>query len=66
MLDVLCRLSRDHGVDWEIGHDFSDGPIGHIRSGVCDAIVLSQIEALADLKDILADELGDFADEDFA
>src|SRR6185437_16335941 len=26
MLDVLCRLSKDHGIDWEISHDHSGGP----------------------------------------
>lgn len=61
MLDILCRLSREHGVDWEISHDYSDGPVGYIRAGVCDPEVLSQIEALADLGDIL-DDLG--LDED--
>jgi hypothetical protein len=57
MLDILCRLSRDHAVDWEISHDHSGGPIGYIRSGVCDDVVLAQIEGFADLGDILG-ELG--------
>ena len=65
MLDVLCRLSREHGIDWEISHDYSDGPIGSVRGGVCDDRVLSQIEAFADLGDILAEELGDLDNEDF-
>jgi hypothetical protein len=37
--------------------DHSGGPIGYIRTGVCDPEVLSQIEAFADLGDILG-ELG--------
>jgi hypothetical protein len=49
LLDVLCRLSREHEFDWEISHDYSDGPIGFIRGGECDSEVLSQIEAFADL-----------------
>lgn len=53
LLDVLCRLSRDHGVDWEIGHDHSNGPVGRIWGGVCDAAVLAQIDAFADLGDLL-------------
>src|SRR4051794_1575394 len=32
MLDVLCRLSREHGVDWTLGHDH-DPDIGSIRAG---------------------------------
>jgi hypothetical protein len=59
MLDVLCQLSRDHGIDWEISHDHSDGPVGYIRGGVCDAEVLAQIEAFADLGDILGDLMAD-------
>jgi hypothetical protein len=64
LLDVLARLSRDHGIDWEISHDHSGGPIGLVRAGVCDPDVLAQVEAFADLGDILAEELGDFADEE--
>jgi hypothetical protein len=56
-LDVLCRLSSDAGIDWEISHDYSDGPVGFVRGGVCDDDVLAQVEAFADLGDYLADEL---------
>jgi hypothetical protein len=63
MLDILCRLSRDHAVDWEIRHDHSEGPVGYIQGGVCDDEVLAQIEAFADLGDILADLTDDMADE---
>ena len=60
MLDVLCRLSRHHGIDWELSHDH-DPAIGFIRSGIYDDSALDQIEAFADLGDILG-ELG--LDED--
>ncbi len=56
MLDVLCLLSRDHGVDWKLSHDH-DPHIGFIRAGVCDGELLDQIEAFADLGDIIG-ELG--------
>jgi hypothetical protein len=59
-LAILCRLSSDHGVDWEVSGDIS-GPVGYIRGGVCDDEVVSKIGSLADLGDILRD-LG--ADED--
>jgi hypothetical protein len=49
LLDILCQLSRDHGIDWEISHDHSDGTIGLIRDGICDPEVLTQVEILADL-----------------
>jgi hypothetical protein len=52
---VLSRLSLDHGVDWEISHDASDGPIGYIRNGICDDEVLNQVGALADLGDIFSE-----------
>lgn len=54
-LDILCRLSRDHGVDWEIGHDDSDGPIGLICSGQADPDVVTQIEAFGSLAEILGE-----------
>jgi hypothetical protein len=57
MLDVLARLSLDYGVDWEISHDYSGGPIGLIRDGVCEEGVLTHIEAFADLADGLSEEL---------
>ncbi|MDZ7617030.1 MAG: hypothetical protein U1E05_08500, partial [Patescibacteria group bacterium] len=44
-----------HGIDWEISHDHSDGPVGYIRSGVCDEEVASQAEAFAGLNDVLGD-----------
>ena len=54
VLDILCRLSQDHGVDWSIGHDH-DPQIGFIRGGLCDDTVLAQIEAFADLSDMLGE-----------
>ncbi|MFO0812682.1 MAG: hypothetical protein U0796_05660 [Gemmatales bacterium] len=54
MLEVLCQLSRDHGVDWALSHDH-DPHIGYIRAGICDEKVMEQIEAFADLGDILGE-----------
>jgi hypothetical protein len=59
MLEILCQLSRDHQIDWELSHDYSNGPIGYIRSGICDDAALTQIEAFADLGDILEDVMAD-------
>jgi hypothetical protein len=58
VLEILRLLSRDHGVDWELSHDYSDGPIGFIRAGITDPEVANQLTAFADLGDIIADELG--------
>jgi hypothetical protein len=65
LLDVLSQLSRDHAVDWEISHDYSDGPIGFIRGGVCEEGILSQIELFADLADGLSEDLEGLAEIDF-
>ena len=59
LLDVLARLSRDHGVDWEIRHDHEPGPAGHIRGGVCDPGLLGLAEAF----DGLSDLIGEYEDE---
>ena len=34
VVEILSRLSREHGVDWEVSHDF--GAAGFIRAGVPD------------------------------
>jgi hypothetical protein len=63
MLDVLCRLSRDHQIDWELMHDHSDGPVGRIRRGVCDNEVLALIEGCVHLCDFFEDPTADFESE---
>lgn len=60
LIDILCRLSRDHQVDWELMHDHSDGPVGYIRRGVCDDEVLALAEGVAGLGDILEGLMDDF------
>jgi hypothetical protein len=49
LLHILCHLSREHGIDWEISHDYSGGPAGYIRKGIADGLIVNQLEALADL-----------------
>jgi hypothetical protein len=66
VIDVLCQLSRDHGIDWQFSHEAAPGPIGYVRAGVCDDEVLASADMFADLGDILAGELGDFSNEDLA
>jgi hypothetical protein len=55
LLDILCQLSRDHRIDWEISHDHSGGPVGYVRAGACDEAVAAKIEVFADLGDVLGD-----------
>ena len=49
LLDILCQLSRQFAIDWEISHDHSDGPLGYIRGGHVDEEVRIQCEAFNDL-----------------
>lgn len=65
MLEILCDLSRRFGVDWEIAHDHSDGPIGRIVGGECDPEVRIQCEAIAQVTKEINREPGDIdPDED--
>jgi hypothetical protein len=49
LLDILCQLSRQFNVDWEISRDYSDGPLGYIRGGNIDEDVRTQCTAFNDL-----------------
>lgn len=60
LLDLLCKWSSDFAVDWEISHDYSDGPLGYIRNGVCDSGVRRQCEAFSQLGEIMLEEGLDF------
>ena len=66
LIDILCKLSQNHGVDWQFSHDDSSGPIGYIKAGACDDEVLASAEMFAELGDILAGEIGDLTGEDLA
>ena len=63
LAEVLCQLSRDHEVDWEIGHDYEAEPIGRICSGVADKDLAEQLETLGSVGDLF-DEL--FTDDEDA
>jgi hypothetical protein len=62
LLDLLRQWSSDFAVDWEISHDYSDGPLGYIRDGVCDSAVRTQCEAFSQLAEIMLEEGLDFPD----
>jgi hypothetical protein len=65
VIDVLCELSRTHGVDWEFAHDHDPGPIGFIRNGVADRRLLEQIEGIAGLADMMGEMTeGEFDEEE--
>jgi len=54
-LDILCQLSEEYDVDWEISHDYSDGSLGFVRDGRPDPDVLREIETCGSLAELLAD-----------
>ena len=47
LIDTLCQISRDHRVDWEVGHDYHEGPAGYIRSGLADDKLVTEIDRLS-------------------
>ena len=47
LIDALCQISREHQIDWEIGHDYHDGPVGYIRSGLADDKLVAEIDRLS-------------------
>lgn len=59
MIDVLCKLSADFAVDWELSHDH-DPAIGCIRDGECEPQLRQQVAALGDLGGILREMTDDF------
>jgi hypothetical protein len=60
LIKILRQLSESHDIDWEISHDYSEGPIGFIRSGVCDSAVLTQAEGFASAIEMLGDTMDEF------
>lgn len=60
MLDILCALSSEFDIDWEIAHDYSEGPLGYIRQGRCDEVVRTQCDAF----DGVSEDFPDGYDED--
>ncbi|MCE9545747.1 MAG: ankyrin repeat domain-containing protein [Planctomycetia bacterium] len=47
-VDVLCQISRIHGVDWEITHQEGGDWIGHIRAGDAEKELLDRVSAFAE------------------
>lgn len=57
LLDILCALSNQFDIDWEISHDHSDGPLGYVRQGRCDDEVRVQCEGIQEMAQDIADEI---------
>lgn len=55
LAEVLCELSREYEVEWEIGHDYEPAPIGVIAGGVVDDDLMEQLETFGSIGDLLED-----------
>ncbi|MCO6047673.1 hypothetical protein NG895_27535 [Aeoliella sp. ICT_H6.2] len=63
LLDVLCQLSQEFGITWEMSHDGEEGTVGYIRDGVCDAEVKLRVETFAQMSGNMEDFLGGLMDD---
>jgi hypothetical protein len=63
LAEVLCSLSREHGIDWYLGHDYEPDWIGRICDGVPDSELIEQLETFGSIGDLF-DEALDELDED--
>ncbi len=54
-IEILARVSRDHGVDWEIGADEFPEPVGYIRGGTVDDAIPDVIESLEAMAEAIAE-----------
>jgi hypothetical protein len=55
VVQILCDISQAEGIDWELSHDHSSGPIGLIRNGIADPNVLTEIETIAEVCQVLGE-----------
>ena len=56
LAEILCELSRQHGIDWDIGHSYEPVPFGKIRDGSPDGDLLEQLETLGSIGNLLDDD----------
>lgn len=52
LLDALCAISRDYGVDWEVHGKYALRPVGVIRGGVCHADNEAMAEAARNMGEV--------------
>jgi hypothetical protein len=64
LAEVLCSLSREHGIDWQLGHDYEPDWIGRICNGVADVELIEQLETFGSIGDLLDEALDEFDDND--
>lgn len=57
VVDILCDLSSEFGIDWQFSHDHEQGPVGFVRNGVADEDLLHEIKGIAGIGSVVADAL---------
>jgi hypothetical protein len=63
LAELLCVLSREHGVNWDVGHDYEPEPIGRICDGIADPELIEQLETFGSMGDLLDDMMGEWDDD---
>lgn len=54
LLEVLCQVSKECGIDWELSHDRSGGPTGRVAGGVADPAAVAMVDEVAAMADAVA------------
>lgn len=55
LVDVLCELSREFEVDWQLEHDYETDVVGYIRFGIADAEVLEELETICAIGEMIGE-----------
>jgi len=53
VLEILCQLSREFQIDWEIQNDFVPNSVSYIRDGACDSNLNDLAETISDVSQFL-------------
>lgn len=59
LTSLLCTISRQHGIDWEVGHDYEPNSIGKIVDGEAGAELIEQLEVFGSLGELLGRDLSE-------
>jgi len=63
VVNILVSLSKQYGVDWQVGHDF--GELGLIRHGIPDYNIMENIQQISQMGAMMQDfESQEIADEE--
>jgi hypothetical protein len=52
LIEVLCTLSSEFKIDWNLGHDF-DSEVGSIQNGTPDRELVTLVESFSEAENLL-------------